>query len=103
MFPLPRNFHPDENIFRIGRAFFVKAITAPVEVLHLLRFFCVNPGHKPNHFAPGHLCINTLLDDLSAFRLTKNTGDISVFRLQVLLELLSPAFQDDKAPRRPSA
>ena len=55
-------------------------ITAPVECLDLLQIRRMNADHKPNHFTPGHLGINTFLDDAARLDLPKNTGNIAVFR-----------------------
>ena len=42
--------------------------------------------HEANHFPPGHLGIDTFLNNLVTFKLTKDAGDISVIRLQIFLD-----------------
>ena len=59
--------------------------SAPIKCLNLFRFINMDAIHEPHHLASGHLGIDALLFDLSVFRLTKDTSDIPVFRLQIFL------------------
>ena len=81
-----RYFCTDENIFMLGRAVIIEMISAPVETLYLLRFLRLRPCHETHHFAPGHLGVNTLLNDLAVFQISKNAGDVMIVRLQIFLD-----------------
>ncbi len=85
---LPGYFCPDKNIFVSGRTIFVKVISAPVKCFDLPRLLCMNTRHEPDHFTPGHLGVNAFLDNVAVIKLTKNAGNIAVFRLKILLDAL---------------
>ena len=76
-------------------------IAAPVKCFHLLRGFGMDACHKSNHFAPGHFSIYTLLDNLASLRLTENTGNKPVLRLQIFFQtpgiFLRSQINDDPA------
>ena len=59
-------------------------IAAPVKRFDLLRLLRMNARHEPDHFTPGHLGVNAFLDDAAALWLTKDAGNIAVFRLEIV-------------------
>lgn len=60
-------------------------IATPVKRFDLLWILRMNAGHEPDHFASGHLGVNAFLDDAAARELTEYTGNIAVFRPEILL------------------
>ena len=49
-----------------GRAIYIKMIATPVECPDLFQLLRMNTDHEPDHFAAGHLGVNTFPDDASA-------------------------------------